>query len=449
MTRHIQLSELVSLIHETIEDRFYTDAFWITAEITDVKKYESKRWCFLKLIEKRGPQIAAEMQAVFWSKAYQHIQHFERSARRTFSDGLQVGLLVAVRFHERYGLKLEVLEIDSSYALGQLEAERQQTLDRLLLENPQTIQLVDDEYITFNKQLKLPRVVQRVALVTAPNSDGQRDFKQELQHNPYGYHFVVFEFLTQLQGDTASKQMVNTLKEIYSRSPDFDVVVIVRGGGSQTDFKPFDDFELCRQIALFPIPVFTGIGHDRNTSIADLMARQLKTPTKVAAALADINFRFENDVLLLKERMDDAVQSMLMDKQQRLTRWEERLTMLVPQKLALKKSRLSDWRTYLDAGMLRRLEKAQDQLQVLNGRLENETQRFINTQKQKLNNTTRLLHQLSPQTVINRGFAMVMLDGNIVTSSTALQNGEMITTIMKDGALTSTINKIAHEQPDI
>ena len=177
MTRRLQLSELVALVQETIEDRFYEDSFWITAEITDVKKYESKRWCFLKFIEKQGNTIATEMQGVFWANGFQHILRFERLTKQAFKDGIEISCRVQVKFHPKYGLKLEVLEIDTSFVIGKTEEERQNILERLLKENPFHIRLIDDEYITTNKQLKLPPVVQRVALVTAPNSDGQRDFR--------------------------------------------------------------------------------------------------------------------------------------------------------------------------------------------------------------------------------------------------------------------------------
>ena len=144
--------------------------------------------------------------------------------------------------------------------------------------------------------------MQRIALVTAPNSDGQRDFKQEMANNQYGYAFAVTEFLTQIQGDNSSKLIVQQLQLIESQMEKYDLVVIVRGGGSQTDFKPFDDYELSKYVASFPLPVFTGIGHDRNTSIVDMMARQYKTPTKVASSIVDHNYNFESALVNLKER---------------------------------------------------------------------------------------------------------------------------------------------------
>ena len=162
-------------------------------------------------------------------------------------------------------------------------------------------------------------VLQRIALLTAPNSDGQQDFLKEIEHNQYGYAFVVTQFVTQIQGDRAAEGIVNQLKTIEEHKHLFDVVAIVRGGGSQTDFKPFEDYELARMVAAFPIPILTGIGHDRNTSIVDLMARQLKTPTKVASSIVDQNFNFENNILNLKERFFNAAETMLDDAKQHLT----------------------------------------------------------------------------------------------------------------------------------
>jgi exodeoxyribonuclease VII large subunit len=449
MTRRLQLSELVAIIQETIEDRFFSDSFWITAEITDVKKYESKRWCFLKFIEKQGMQIATEMQGVFWANCYQQIVLFEKITRQQFKDGIEVSCRVQVRFHARYGLKLEVVEIDTSFALGKIEIERQQTLDRLLKENARAIQLIDDDYITFNKQLKLPSVVQRIALIAPPNSDGQRDFRQELMNNAYGYHFKVTEFLTQLQGDNAATLMAEQLRNIYYQSPDFDVVVIVRGGGSQTDFKPFDNYEFARQVALFSIPIFTGIGHDRNTSITDLMARQLKTPTKVAAALIDINFRFENEIGEMTDRLEDAVGSLLLVKQHQLSRWSEKLSMLVPQKVSLANARLAEWKIKLGTDTTRLLLQQKNKLRHFDETLQKCSQQYLQKKQDQLHASVRLLHQLSPQTVLNRGFAMVTHENKIVTDISMLKKGQTVKTILKRSSFESAINQInIDDQPD-
>jgi exodeoxyribonuclease VII large subunit len=383
MAISIRLSELVNEITDTIAERFEGETFWITAEITDVKKQPDKRWCFLKFIEKNGPLITSEIRGVFWSNTYYNVDQFEKLSGQTFKSGLEITCNVRVRFHKRYGIDLEVLEIDHTYAVGKLELEKQQTLDRLITENPTTIRLVDEQYFTANKELDLPIVLQRIALITAPNSDGERDFKNEIKNNQYGYAYSVTSFLTQIQGDNASKLIIEKLRLIEAESSDFDVVAIVRGGGSQTDFKPFDDYDLARYVAHFPLPIFTGIGHDRNTSIVDLMARQLKTPTKVAANVVDHNFIFESGIIYLKER------------------------------------------------------------------LLNRTEGMLEEAKRNLLQIKRTIKAYSPSTILNKGYAMVKLDGKIVTNPHELRLMDRIETVLQNESIYSTVTQKSTYESDL
>ena len=307
----IKLSELAAEIQLTFEERFAGETFWIEAEASDVKKYTTNRRCYLKLIEREGRNTLAEMRAVFWANSYVQIENFEKHTRQTFADGITITCLVRVRFHPQYGLNLDVLQIDVAYTLGTIELQRQQTLERLLNENPRSIKLVDGIYHTYNNHLPIPMVVQKIALITATNSDGQRDFLQELESNKHGYSFYITQFLTQIQGDNAHEMIMGQLEIIEQQNESFDLIAIVRGGGSQTDFKPFEDYELAKIIAEFPIPIFTGIGHDRNTSIADLMAREYKTPTKVAAVIIENNFQFENRIVEVKEWLQNKSSQLL------------------------------------------------------------------------------------------------------------------------------------------
>jgi len=312
MAKKLRLSELVNEIDDAIQNRFAGETFWITAEITDVKPQDpSRNYRFIKFIEKSGATTLASIDAVFWARSLNQIEKFEKITNTTFRNGLELTCKVVVTFNNRYGLKLEVVEIDCTYALGQIELERQQTIEKLLKDNPKTIRRIDEQFFTFNKSLELPIVIQRIAFITAPNSDGQRDFNQELKVNKHKYAFSVSEFLTQIQGDTSSKLIIQKLKLIDAEKENYDIVVIARGGGSQTDLQPFDDYELSKYVATFPLPIYTGIGHDRNTSIVDLMARQHKTPTKVASSIIDHNFNFENEILDFKERFFDTAESMI------------------------------------------------------------------------------------------------------------------------------------------
>ncbi len=315
----LQLSELMGEIDDAIRQRFAGRLFWIKAAITDVKKYPDKRWCFLKFIEKEGHNITSEMKGVFWSATYHHIENFERETQQVFSSGLEITCTVRVRFHQRFGLDLEVMAIDFAYAVGQLELERKQTIERLLKENVHIRLQPNGSFSTFNNRLPLPTVFQRIALVTAPNSDGYRDFTEVMGKNKYGYAFSIQPFFTQVQGDAAATLIMHQLSKVKNQLSDFDVVVIVRGGGSDTDFKSFNSFDLCNYMADFTLPILTGIGHDRNTSIADMVARQHKTPTEVATYLLDGNMSFEKDLLQLKERFFNAVDNRLQSANQQLT----------------------------------------------------------------------------------------------------------------------------------
>jgi len=318
MQEHIKISELVDKIQDAIQSNFERDMFWVSARIMNVKKYETNRRCYLNLEEYENGTKTAEIKAVFWANYYSEIEKFEKLIKQPFKDGTEIICKVRVRFHKIYGLNLDVIQIDVAHTLGTLELERQQTLEKLLKENPKTIQLFDGFYKTYNNRLQLPRVIENIALVTAPASDGQRDFQQEIAKNKHKYSFSVIEFTTTIQGDNAHKLILDQLEKIKKSHQNFDVVAIVRGGGSLADFKPFDDYELSKYVANFPIPIYTGIGHDRNQSIVDLMAREYKTPTKVASIFVEHNFEFENALIELKDNFFELVKEQIQNAEEEL-----------------------------------------------------------------------------------------------------------------------------------
>lgn len=384
MAKRLRLSELVNEIDNAIQNRFAGETFWITAEITDVKPQDpSRNYRFIKFIEKSGATTLASIDAVFWARSLNQIEKFEKITNTTFRNGLELTCKVVVTFNNRYGLKLEVVEIDCTYALGQIEIERQQTIEKLLKDNPKTIKRIDEQFFTFNKSLELPIVIQRIAFITAPNSDGQRDFNQELKVNKHKYTFSVSEFLTQIQGDTSSKLIIQKLKLIEAEKENYDIVVIARGGGSQTDLQPFDDYELSKYVATFPLPIYTGIGHDRNTSIVDLMARQHKTPTKVASSIIDHNFNFESEILDFKERFFETAESMI--------------------------------------------HEAQDSLLQMK----------------------RTVKAYSPTTILNKGYAIITSNNQIIINPKDIKPNSEIKTILKNELIHSTVTKKSKNELDI
>lgn len=446
MTRRLPLSILATLIQETIEQVFEAETFWVIAEITDVKKYAHKRWCFLKLIEKNKEHIVTEMQAVLWANAFAELQQFERRTGQAFADGLEISCRVAVRFHPRYGLKLEILEIDSAFTLGQIELQRQQTLDLLLRQYPSQIQLVDGDYITANKQLQWPKVLQRIALIAATGSDGERDFLQELQHNAYGYDFNVQVFTASVQGQQAVQEITAQLDEIRQQASSFDVVAIVRGGGSNTDFAAFDHFDIARRIALFPIPVFTGIGHDRNTSIADMMGWQFKTPTKVAAAIVAVSLQFDSDLMQLNQQLTETVEDRMAGIQQQLQHWQQKLSLLVPHRLQRQRERLHDLQLLIDRSSKDQWKMANDALQQMQLRVKQSWQHQLRNQQVLLEQTSRLIEQVSPDKILNRGFAMLLQNDRIITDASQLDKDKPLQTVLKNNTIHSHISDIRHHE---
>jgi len=436
------LSQLLGLVQESMEAHFYGSAFWVQCEITDVKKYDTKNWCFCKLLEKKGSQVVAEIAGVFWQQGYQHIRRFEQATGQRFESGIKINCLVQVKYHPVYGLKLEVQEIDLSYSLGQMELARQETIRLLLANYSQQIQQQDDTFITPNNRLPLPTLIQRIALITANNSDGQRDFLQEITHNQHGYFFRVTGFYTTIQGTQAAGLMVKQLEAIAAKKHLFDAVVVVRGGGSQTDLKPFDDYELAKTIALFPLPVLTGIGHDRNTSIADLMARQHKVPTKVAAAIVDHNHEAARQLQMWEDVLEQNITRTFNRKTQQLGRWQLLLNTTMPHRLDKYKHLLQLLQKRLQLLPVRQTGKQKEKLQLLNDKLNQSTANLIARQKQRLKEMERLTEQLGPEATLKRGFAMLEQNGTIITSAKNATANLPLTAQMKDGKITTTIEKI-------
>jgi exodeoxyribonuclease VII large subunit len=328
MPQITKLSEIANEIDELIRNKYAGKTFWITAELSGVRKILTKRWCYIDFTEK-DENGETTIKGVCWARNYQNIELFESTTNTEFKVGIQITCKVCVSFYKAKGYpQLEVLEIDFAHAVGQLELEKQKTLKRLITENKTIKYLPDGRYRTANNSLDLPKVIQRIALITASNSDGQRDFRKVIQTNKYGYAFSVKEFLTVVQGNAASQLISEKLKLIQQES--FDVVVIVRGGGSDTDFAAFNEHDLAKLAATFPIPILTGIGHDRNTSIVDLMTRQLRTPTEVGTFIVDRKMNFEAEMQELEERLFQALDRLLEDRSDTLLHFKQRVKNLHP-----------------------------------------------------------------------------------------------------------------------
>lgn len=394
----LRLSEFVGKIKDTIDAEYYGETFKILAETTDIKIYYQKTYAFLKLIEKRGNEIIAEISASIWSNHFSIISKFQKETGQTLDQNLELLLEVEVQFHTRYGLRLSIVGIDSAFTLGKLEQQKDATLKLLLQKNPGFVFLKEGIYSSKNALTLIPEVVQNIALICAAGSDGRRDFVHELESNPWGMDYNIVEFNTQVQGEYAAKKMLEQLLKIEKHSDFFDCVCIVRGGGSNTDFTLFDDYELNLQLAKTGIPVFTGIGHERNVSIADLMASQyLKTPTKCAAFINEHNALYLSEIINIQNQMALAVEDLLYEERNGLEQYAGKVLLALDYYFKREKTEL-----------------------------------------EYLHDKFGLMH---PGNVVKRGFSLVRKNNKIVSKKADLKKDDKVLIELMDGIVNATITE--------
>ncbi len=390
--QHLRLSDLAALIDQTLYSKFGPNTFWVKAETSDIKNYFDRQYCFLTLVEKDANSTIAKMDAVIWRQQYHIIKDFSKATGISFDKNISLLMRVQVGFNAQYGLRLQILELDSGFTLGAIELQRQATLMQLVEKNPKTISLTNGAYVTLNAKLMLPVVLQKIALITAPGSDGERDFKHELMHNALGYYFEVDSYLTQIQGKDADKAILGQLDLILNMGKKYDLVAIVRGGGSQLDFSAFDTYDLGLKIATFPIPVVAGIGHERNVSIADLMCfSSLKTPTKAASFIIEHNSIFEQQIDRLKSRL-----------------------------------------VYVADGII---QTSKNNIERASVALKNAAVIFFKDKHNALNQKTLTIKLLDPSNVLARGYAILQNKDGIIMQADKLKKGDKITATTKDAVV--------------
>lgn len=396
----INLSQLLGAVEQTFEEIFSGHVFTVLAETGDIKNYPDRQYCFFTLIEKQNGETVAKADAVIWRSHYPTISAFETATGRRFEKNMQLLVKVEVTYHSVYGLRLRVIEIDTRYTLGQIEQERRQVLENLVKQYPELISFRDGEYYTANKKTVLPEVIKNIALITAPNSDGLRDFMHELENNPYGYHFQVTQFLTRIQGKGAELDISAALEQVKKKAGQFDVLVMVRGGGSGLDLGPFDTFEPGLQIAGFPIPAITGIGHERNISVCDLMSHtKVKTPTKAASFIIEHNAAFEEAVLGLGEHILNQAE--------------------------------------------RQLQKMQLHLMKHTGSLFPAASAVLMQAFHKLDRIEQAARANDPQRILARGYALVRKNGKTVFKNQELKPGDSVSIQLSEGQAGAQITTLS------
>mgnify|MGYP000845816205 FL=1 len=277
--RSFSLSELLGSVRRCLEHSF-PDRYWVRAEVSDLRRAGGIGHGYLELLEKgEQGEVTARVRATIWSSTYQAIeQSFVRSGVGALTSGMSILCLVSVAFHPQYGLSLNIIDIDPNYSLGEIARLRQETINRLKRAGLWSL----------NKEHELPRPLQRLAIISSSTAAGYEDFMRQLQHNAYGVICYTALFRAQMQGEQTTSSILAALERILRHEEAFDAVVIIRGGGAVSELRAFDDYALCEGVAQYPLPVITGIGHERDLSVLDMIAHtSLKTPTAVATYLIE------------------------------------------------------------------------------------------------------------------------------------------------------------------
>jgi exodeoxyribonuclease VII large subunit len=401
------LHELNEFIRRVVALNF-NESIWLTAEIGQIN--ESRTHRFLSLLEKEGENIVAELSAVIWASDFRRIKRvLGDNTDGILSDGAEVRLRGRLDFHERYGLKFIIEDVDPTFTLGKMELERQELISSLEAEG----------LLRLNAQHKLPVVLQKLAVISSETAAGWEDFRSHIEENDYGYDFDIQFYPAAMQGIFVEKEVVRQLTAIEARKADFDAVIIIRGGGAKLDLAAFDSGALCRAIADFPLPILTGIGHEVDSTVADMVAHtSLKTPTAVADFLLSHNAVFESHVLELGNTLRFYAQNRLHTEGSFLARAESLLTF--PTQFLLKNQH--------------------QKLDDIAHRLATMPPQIFKIEKIKIDNALKIMDLMSVEATLKRGFSITRnADRSVLTSIEKIKKGAVLETELSDGIVTSTV----------
>lgn len=407
MTNFYTLFDLNEHVRRVLALNFQ-NPIWIAAEIAQADS--SRGHFYLDLVQKgAGDELVAQGQAVLWASDYRRLRAaIGGDLDAVLREGLEVKMQVRVDFHERYGLKLIIADLDPAYTFGQIELQRRQTIQTL-----RELGLLEK-----NRLLSLPPVLQRVAVVSSENAAGFQDFQEHLAQNPFGYHFECQLFASAVQGKNAEAELREALEQIAAQSENFDCAVVVRGGGARLDLASFDGLALCQRAATLPLPLFTGIGHDVDETVLDLVAHKaLKTPTAVADFLLQHNLFFENEML----RLAGDVRT------------------IGDYRLKINLLELNRLETTLHWNGRERLRAAARRLDVLEENLPVLTFQLLRNQSHFLEKTEAICRAFEPENVLRRGYSLTMKNGKIVTSSLEVEAGDLLETRLREGVVFSKV----------
>ena len=450
--RVFSLFEVTKSIQKSLAER-YGSSFWVKAEMNKLNFYKQSGHCYPELVEKTDGRIIAQIKANLWKDDFISINNnFQRVLNEPLREGIKILFLAKVSFDPVYGLALGIIDIDPTYTLGDLEREKQETISKLQAEN----------VFKKNKALQLPLLPQRIAIISVQSSKGYADFLEVIETNPWNYKFFHLLFPALLQGDRAIESIINQLKRIKKVRTHFDVVAIIRGGGGDLSLSCYNNYQLSKAVALFPLPVITGIGHATNETVTEMVAfENAITPTKLAEYLLQ---KFHNVSVPVHQ-----AEETIIDKSRRLIR-DEKAKFIGELKFfrSVAKNMLNKNRNeikeqgqllFQQSQFLFKNEKEYIAL-ILDG-IRRGTNAFCNSAKLELKqfeltvkkdvvsqlNYVRLVvdtiernvNNMSPANILRRGFSITLLKGKAIKTADQVKEGDTLNTLVFEGNIISTV----------
>lgn len=475
MKQQLTLFELNQVIKDSLQETFPATV-WVVAEVSELKENRSGH-CYLELVEKQENEIIARSRATIWSYTYRMLKpYFETTTGQLFSHGINILVQVTVEYHPAYGLSLNIKDIDPTYTVGDMALQRKEIMERL----------VNEGVLEMNRELQLPMVPQKIAVISSKTAAGYQDFINQLENNSHGFKFYTCLFEAFMQGQGAVSSIIDALERIFQYEDFFDAVAIIRGGGATADLSCFDNYELAFHITQFPLPVVTGIGHEKDETVIDLVANtRMKTPTAVAEFFINgVELFYErllekkthivrlthekvNKNQYLLERMagrfhQDAAEY-IRQKKSSLARKGNQLQRNVGRYVFSRSSQLGNYKFDLNGAvsvwsvetknkldqkkrLLKRvtgesLMKENNKLSHLKDLMNFECRQNLNKEKERIHLNENAMRLLTPDNILKRGFTLTMKNGAIVKSTEQLILNDEIETQFADGKIKSKIIK--------
>lgn len=426
----LSLFELNQLVRRSVRTCL-PDEYWVQVELSDVRANYSGH-CYLECVQKdpKSNSLIAKARGIIWSNVFSQLKpYFEQETGQAFVSGIKVLVKVTVDFHELYGYSLTIVDIDPAYTLGDMARRRREIL----------LRLQEEGVLSLNKELELPVLAQRIAVISSATAAGYGDFCNQLENNAFGFAFYPRLFPAIMQGERVEASVIAALDRIYAESEKWDVVVIIRGGGATSDLSGFDTYDLAASCAQFPLPIITGIGHERDDTVIDLVAHtRVKTPTAAAEFLV-------NHLRQTAEQLENYAYYIRQEVPARLNREKERLERCITRIPACVQMRLQreDFRRErlakrMEMAWQSRLAREQYRLE-LSSRLSVALQARLLKEKHRLDLLEKSVEAASPDLLLKRGYSITLKDGKAVTDASLLKPGDRVVTRVAKGQFSSEV----------